>query len=365
MPIKRLATEASFPRIGTLRKGAPKGEKSPGKDLTYFRFDTDDAQAAADFLDAYGAQPQSINCYLPYSTPDENFPAWQEEYRAGGLVHRCDGETMSLHMTANGAYSTEPHPCPYATGEKERTRKEPGCKPIGRLSIIIPELRRFAYVTVLTGSINDIMELSANLNAVYAIRGNLQGVPFVLSRRPKMISTPTDDGGRRRFEKWLLFIEPDPQWVRLQLAGMRQRALQLPGDRLLVDGRTVTEDGEIVDEWEGDTLDMDRPALPQLYDENGEPYDPLSPDPYSHPEEPESEQSEASPQPVLTPKGKALAELNTVGRQHYGDGWPEKQRKLADSISTGTTQDIAQLTIKEIGRLTAGIRKEIAKERES
>jgi hypothetical protein len=240
--------EPSFPRIGVLRKGGEKSEKRPGADLKYFRFDTEDATAESDFAAAYGKEPTTINVYLAYPTPDENFQAWQEDYAAGGMVHRCDGVTMTMWQGPDGKYRSEPKACPYHTGEKKRTTKEPGCKAVGRLTVIIPELRRFAYVTVGTGSLNDIMELTDNLNAVYAMRGNLQGVPFILCRRPRFISTPKPDGGRARYEKWMLSLEVNPEWATLQLAAMQKQAYLPTGARMLTDGRTVdTLTGEIDD----------------------------------------------------------------------------------------------------------------------
>lgn len=263
MPIKGLTTqrEPAFPRIGVLRKGGVKSEKRPGADLKHFRFDTDSPQAFKNFEAAYGKQPDTINVYLPYSTPDENFQAWQEEYKSGGLVHRCDGETMSVWLTPDGKYSTDPKPCPYHTGQAKRTTNEPGCKPVGRLTVIIPELQRFAYVTVGTTSKNDIMELTDNLNAVFAMRGNLQGIPFVLCRRPKMISTPTPDGGRARYEKWMLSLEVNPQWATMQLETMRKQAMLPSGVKLLTSGHAIQEDtGEIIEGvWEDDDTDDDNP----------------------------------------------------------------------------------------------------------
>lgn len=250
MPIKGLTTdrEPAFPRIGVLRKGGEKpNEKQPGKDLTYFRFDSDDKQAVQDFEATYGKEPATINVYLPFPTPDENFQAWQEEYKAGGLVHRCDGETMTVWQTPDGKYSNEPKPCPHKG--KPRTSVNPYCKPVGRLTVIIPELRRFAYVTVGTTSKNDIMELTDNLNAVYAMRGTLQGIPFRLMRRPRMISTPKPDGGRARYEKWMLSIEADPAWVNVQIASMQRAALIAPDMKMLTSGRTVQVDtGEIFED---------------------------------------------------------------------------------------------------------------------
>jgi len=249
MPIIGLTTnrEPAFPRIGVLRKGGAKpNEKQPGKDLTYFRFDSDDLQAVQDFEQAYGKEPATINVYLPFPTPDENFQAWQEEYKAGGLIHRCDGETMTLWLTPEGKYSTEPKPCPYK-GKTLPTGQ--GCKATGRLTVIVPELRRFAYVTALTNSKNDIMELTDNLNAVYAMRGTLQGIPFRLIRRPRMISTPKPDGSRARYEKWMLSLEVNPDWAQLQLESMRKQAMLPSGVKLLTSGQTVdSETGEIFDD---------------------------------------------------------------------------------------------------------------------
>lgn len=248
MPIKRLVRQsAAFPRIGKLRKGGEKpNERQPGKDLEYFRFDSDDADALQRFESAYGKEPRQVNVYLPYESVEENFQTWQEAYVAGGLKHRCDGETCVIWQKPDGTYSQDPIPCPG------------GCKEVGRLSVIIPELARLAYVTVETHSINDILQLTDNLQAALALRGSLTGIPFVLSRRPQEISAPGQNGKRQRYTKYMLFLEPHPDWVRVQLATMRYNALAfnpggavvaLPDSRRLTDGRSVDlETGELVDD---------------------------------------------------------------------------------------------------------------------
>lgn len=250
MPIRGLTDRgAAFPRIGTLRKGAPKKDNRPGSDLHHFRFDSDDAAATAAFAAAYGDEPNFISVYLPYATTGENFQAWQEEWSASSLLHRCDGVTCELWLTKKNTYSHEPKPCPG------------GCKPTGRLMAIVPELRRFAYVTVLTTSIHDIMELQANLEATEALRGDLRGIPFILSRRPREISTPRQDGKRARTEKWLLSIEPAPAWVGHQLRAMERAALP-DGIKALTDGSHVdTTTGEVV---EHDAPDFDNEAEPEV-----------------------------------------------------------------------------------------------------
>lgn len=248
MAIKGLTDkEAQFPCIGELRKGEKKPDDAHiGKDLNeHFRFTSKDPDVAAEFANVYGNLPTSIHVYLPFATKDEVFEAWQEEWVAGGLRHRCDGETCVLwYNDVTKKYSKEPKPCP---GK---------CKQVGRLRVIIPELKRLAYVTVLTTSVNDIINLTQNLLAYESLRKDLRGIPFILHRTKHIISTPSGkDGKRARREKWLLTIEPVPQWVELQIAAQHQAAtplLQAGGE--MVDGDT----GEIV----GETPDFDDDVAP-------------------------------------------------------------------------------------------------------
>lgn len=229
MSIKGITDRAAqFPEIGQLRKGAPKptDSKRPGADLTFFRvtFDERETESAAIFAKHYGPEPTEIDVLLPFNVISENFDAWREAYVAGGLVHRCDGERIW--------YEINP-----ATGEKLVTNGEPAkkcdghaqCKPTGRLKILVPQLQRLAYLTVLTTSIHDIMNLHRQLEALLQINGKLAGVPLKLRRRPIKISTPSGDNGKRaRREKWLLSIEADPTWVKAKLLAMKAAAL--PGN---------------------------------------------------------------------------------------------------------------------------------------
>lgn len=227
---------AAFPRVGILRKGGPKRTlekngrqiETSGVDLKdHFRFESDDHDAMTAFSAAYGTKPNHIRVMFYYPTAAENFETWQEHHSAGALKHRCDGRTCVLTLQANGTYAHEPVPCPSIELKRQNPQidKKHLCRPVGRLKVIIPELQRMAYVLVPTTSVNDILELQANLEAAQALRGDLRGIPFVLSRRPRKISTPRDGGQRQRTEKWLLSVEPEPQWVRLQLVSMQQLAL--------------------------------------------------------------------------------------------------------------------------------------------
>lgn len=234
MAIKGLTDRGpQFPELGVLRKGAKKvQENKPGADLDYFRFDTKDQDALEAFNDEFGDQPREIEIKLPFATTDENFEAWKEEYSAGGLKHRCDGETCTQWLDKKtGKYRFDPITCPG------------GCKQTGRLKVIIPALERFAFVTVTTTSIWDIIEIHRNLTALEMLRGSLRGIPMILCRRQREISTPSDGGKRARRKKWLLSVEAAPEWVKLELKAQHQAALPPVTEPLML-GPGETDDDE-------------------------------------------------------------------------------------------------------------------------
>lgn len=237
MPIKGLTEGASLPVLGVLRKGGVKSSNKPGKDLDYFRFTSNLPGIEKLFYDEFGKEPDTIEFFLPFATVDDNFSAWVEEWQAGGLVWRGDGETLVLWQTPQGTYSTEAKPQPPNSG-----------KPVARMSIVIPELKRLGTVTVQTTSQHDIRELYGNLQAIFSLRGSLQGIPFVLSRVPKEISTPGPDGKRIRRTKSLLHIEAAPQWVALQVVAMQQASLPVLALGAGRDDYDIDDEtGEIVD----------------------------------------------------------------------------------------------------------------------
>jgi hypothetical protein len=234
--IKGLTDEvkAQFPNLGKLRKGSEKVGDKMGRELPYWRFTSERAEIVEAFTAAYGSQPTLINCYMAYSTPDEAFSTWCEIWGATGLVHRCDGETMSIWQEA-GKYVRGSKPC--AGGHD---KNDPLNDAVGRLAIIIPELVYAGYVglvTVETHGKHDILSISRALQAVYESRGGngqgLHGIPFNLRRVPEQVSTPgfgNRTGQRSMVEKWNVKLEPAADWVRLQLdmAHATQMAGALP-----------------------------------------------------------------------------------------------------------------------------------------
>jgi len=211
--------------------------------LTYFRatFLEGEEQAAEMFLAEYGPEPREINVVLPFDTVDENLEAWNEAYVASALLHRCNGKKVIraidpdsgevLVENGRSVETGEPVECdgkPITYWTDKKGKDHPVyCEPHGRLRIIIPELRRLAFVTVLTTSTWDVLNLSTQLEAIRDMnKGSLRGVPLVLKRRPYWKSTPSGSDGRRaRRKMWLLSVEADPAWVDAQLTAMRTATL--------------------------------------------------------------------------------------------------------------------------------------------
>ena len=267
MPIIGLTDRGlSFPEIGQIRKGQKeeRQRKDGSKykipvDLDYFRveFDEQEQDTANKFLGVYGPEPQEINIILPFDEIERCWDAWLEAYTAGRMVARSDGNRFT-YLVDTGAgeiivKNGEPFK-PYQEGQevgKDYEGKSVFCKPVGRLKIIVPELARAAYMTVITTSVHDIGNLSMQLEAFKQLNnGVIKGIPLVLRRRPKPISVPTKDGGRVRMEKWLLAIEADPAWVRGKLIEVKNLALpDIEGLQFLPEGETI--EGELMPGYEG------------------------------------------------------------------------------------------------------------------
>lgn len=272
MGIKGLTDRGqAFPQIGNIRKGDANGKNGAPRDLQYFRveFDEREKTAADAFNKAYLPQPTEINIFLPFNEIERCWDAWCEAYTAGRMVARSDGEYfLYLVDLKTGAMIVR-------DGVREDGQKEPHrevlgqagktvikCRPVGRLKVIIPELRRLAYMVVHTTSVIDIRNLSEQLEAIKQINGGqIVGIPLVLKRRPKEISVPNPDGTKRRLTKWMLSIEADPSWVEKKIAQLDRLALP-EGSRPALP--SVAEDTPEDDAIDAETQWQDEP------EDNGE-----------------------------------------------------------------------------------------------
>ena len=354
MAIKGLTDrEISFPQIGDIRKGMMKDgvSKSTGRaysapvDLDYFRveFDERETEAQEMFAESYKdklPQVREINIVLPFNDIERVWDPFCEAYTAGRMVARSDGATFiylvdlktGKPVVINGL-DEDGKPVPHKDVVGMAGKTVIKCRPVGRLKVILPELRRAAYVVVHTTSIIDIRNISEQLAAIKQINGGrIVGIPLVLKRRPKEISVPNDDGTRRRLTKWMLSIEADPKWVSAKLEAMHMAALPSGAGKLALPAVSEVEELDQVDE--------------EFTDEADDPLDlnytdtvPLAPDQQSEQEEeaaedaqwdgsdmnetPAPQDTKPAPAPAQPPasapaaNGKKTRPLSAVDLRHY------------------------------------------------
>ena len=252
MAIKRLQREREelgrFPSLGKLRKGDVKQGNKPGRDLDCFRFTSEREDIQACFEEAFGAKPVALTVFLPYKKLDDNFSTWQEDWEAGGLKHRCDGETCVLWWDEKRkVYSHEPKACP---GK---------CKPVGRLNFFIPELLRagfVGFVTMETHGDFDMRSIMRSLKAVVDERGtdDLTGIAFTLRRTKSEITYLNAEGKRQHRSIYLVQLVPAVEWVRLQLTQQRKLA-QLPGGTDPLPTEQSPAQGTVIDAETGEVIE--------------------------------------------------------------------------------------------------------------
>ena len=279
MPIKGLTDRGlALPEIGQIRKGAKKEPTKPGADLTYFRieFAEGEEKTSAKFLAVYGSKPNAIRVILPFNEIERMWDAWKEAYTAGRLVARSDGEWIAYQLDNKGEIVVHswqdkdgnkvPYPKDGIAGY-DYQNKPVKFKNSGRLKVIIPDLERAAYLTVMTTSTHDIGNISEQLAAFKELNGGqLAGIPFILRRRPKLISMPTSntDPTRVRRKKYLISIEVDPEWAKAKFGELNTLALPNFDGHLLGAGEIQDEVIEV--ELDDDEM-IEQVSMPEIIDD--------------------------------------------------------------------------------------------------
>lgn len=240
---------AALKCIGHLRKGDPKPDRGPGRDLDCFRFTSDSPAVLAAFKAAYGNGTEyasELRVYLPYARLQANWDYWFETWGGKKLRYRCDGRNWVKWLLPDGnAYSREAKPCPICAGKMRPAQGEH--KPTGRLALILPELLRAGHAGVVlltTTAWSDIYSLNSCFLAVEEQRtdgraSDYRGIEFILRRELRDI--PTREHGVQH--KYVVVLETVAEWIQAQIAQARAETLALPA---VVDPAT----GEILEEEE-------------------------------------------------------------------------------------------------------------------
>lgn len=205
--------ELRLPRIATVRKGAPKPEKGPGRDLAYFRLDRADPAVAEAWNTALGTEPTAISGILPYADPAENLSIWDELWQGKRLLWRGDGERLHVQLQGNNyvRYAPDEGPAqPAAAGQMVGKGK---VARLSRLRLLMPQLRVAGIVEIMSSSAIDADELWANLMWIKATVATLQGAPVTVFRAARQFNVAQADGKTMSVTKHMLHMMLDGHYL--------------------------------------------------------------------------------------------------------------------------------------------------------
>jgi hypothetical protein len=293
-----------------LRKGAEKRSDSPGPDLSYFRPVAEEGfkhlGVVDAFRDTYGSEPRTVKAILPGAKADDVWSWRYEEWGGNNLLkHACDGDYVVQYydrgrrkhvhigdemIGPDGEAKTFEYgdmPCPYHSGQRQRTRKRPGCRPSGHLQLFLPDLveelqargvSTVGVVTLKTTSIYDCLHITEFLKAVEqqqrAAGKTLLGFELVVRRVEKEI-TCSWDGGRKRDTKWMIQLAESSDFALQRL--MQAREAQLMAEAAEVEEQFVEPEtpeppgGDLTNvQGEGSPTPIEPPEIPENGQERAE-----------------------------------------------------------------------------------------------
>lgn len=277
MPIANLTNvPRSFLKLGQIRKGAPKGQNTPGKDLDYFRVTflkgRNAEQIEARFREVYGDKPTAINIRFADHTLDSVWDANYECYKQGGLVAKAGStaeqglywifyrhpETMETLISDGRARNQEGidlqnKPIDLTKPIYKNKNGDPFfMEPVGRLKVVIPELADLAvgYFEFRPESPRDIRNVSAEMGVYDSIAKQygktIAGIPFVIVRREED-TTARIDGKLVAKKSWVVHLDVQGEWGARALNVIERLALPE-----IVEGEEVIPQLEAGDIYESD-----------------------------------------------------------------------------------------------------------------
>jgi len=220
--------ELRLPRIGTIRKGAPKPEKGPGKDLDYFRLDRTDPAVAAAWHEVFGQQPKTISGILPYSDPAENLSIWDELWQGKRLLWRGDGDRLHVKLDGNSYVRFAPGDGPAQPAAAGQMVDRLKVARVSRLRLLLPQLRVAGIFEVMSSSAIDADELWANLMWIRSTVATLQGAPVTVYRAERQFNVPQPDGKTMIVKKHMLHMMLDGRYLDALLPAPTAQTLLAP-----------------------------------------------------------------------------------------------------------------------------------------
>lgn len=276
MPIhhKRISTGRARGRVGKIRLGEreedAKGTEHP-KALPWFRFDPEDKSMLPTLLGIFGPEPKILKVLLTSNDRELVFPHYLKRYgtsrKTGKPIMLCkgtgdvDGETGEplpalQRLDLSTGEVLEDFPCDPETCPDFLARK---CRYVGSLSFLLRDFPTLRPWQIDTGSEISIRRINTRLRDLAAIevfggRGNIAGVPLVLSLGPVQVKRPEWRAPRTVYCMDLELdtaLMLDPRW--------REQTQEIAGQSLALEAPDETQHPEGVFR-RSEVLDADIPA---------------------------------------------------------------------------------------------------------
>lgn len=205
--------ELRLPRIGIIRKGAPKPEKGPGRDLDYFRLDRAEQSVMVAWNEVLGREPKAISGILPYADPVENLSIWDELWQGKRLLWRGDGERLHVQLIGNSYARFAPGEGPAQPAAAGQMVDKLKVARISHLRILLPQLRIAGIFEIMSSSAIDADELWSNLMWIRSTVPTLQGAPVTVFRAARQFNVPQADGKTMVVTKHMLHMMLDGRYL--------------------------------------------------------------------------------------------------------------------------------------------------------
>jgi len=262
--------------VETKKRGSKTGEMtSYPKDLDYFRIvpNLEETGLQEQLLKIYGPEPKQLDIYFPFKDIDKFWDPNLECYRGGRMVARSDGEfyeykidsnsgevevrnwlndsgkRVPVDMTLNNGKGPEIYRTETKSGSGFRSYY---LSPVGRLRLMIRQIPRFVYFTLITGSYRDIRYITDELQSLKILAEymgkDLVGIPVKIWRRAEICNIIQPGKDPISTAKHFIHLEVEEDWViNMQehlIGGSGYSDLQIPA-AAAAEPVIITEDEEI------------------------------------------------------------------------------------------------------------------------
>jgi hypothetical protein len=250
MPIKNLSDVRRLPRLGKIALGVKKTTNKEGKPCAPYPTECDYFVCPDKVKAVFGDKPKELRIMFPVSNTEVFFQQWYKCYGASALKCKGDGEKAFTWDEENGGMKEVPCPCPELAGG--------GCKQIGTLQFLLPEVPGMGVWQVTTSSKASIIDVNSSLDFIRAVCGRAHMVPLIL-KREKTEMTRTEGGKPKKSTHYTLKVDLDGNATLKQL----QEAAQVKAEVVLLPPADESKDDLLYPENGFAPDEPEKPAKPE------------------------------------------------------------------------------------------------------